>query len=83
MLSIFRNGKTVKVDGRNLSIPAVAAAARYNASVILDNSSEIRQQVNRSRELLQSKLDANKSIYGVSTGFGGSGKSWSTQIYKQ
>ena len=36
--------------------------------------------MDKSREVLQSKLDANKSVYGVSTGFGGSGKTRSTSI---
>ena len=78
----IRTGRAIKVDGRTLSIPAVTAAARYNASVILDNSPELHQQIDKSREVLQRKLDANKSVYGVSTGFGGSGKSRSSPDYR-
>lgn len=63
------------IDGTSLSIPAVAAAARFGASVKLDDSPRLREQVRKSRQALVAKVDAETSVYGVSTGFGGSGKS--------
>jgi phenylalanine ammonia-lyase len=71
--SIIRDGKPVVVDGQNLSIPAVAAAARYGASVALDESSEVRDRVLSSRRVIVDKVSNERSVYGVSTGFGGSG----------
>jgi len=40
--------------------------------VALDESLEIKDQVARSRAVIVSKVDAQTSVYGVSTGFGGS-----------
>jgi phenylalanine ammonia-lyase len=65
----------VVVDGRSLSIQAVTAAARYFASVELDGSPVTMTRLAKSRKVVVDKLDAGISIYGVSTGFGGSGES--------
>lgn len=72
-MSYYRNGKSVTVDGQTLSIAAVTAAARYHASVTLDSSPKIKDRVARSRKTIADKVDAGLSVYGVSTGFGGSG----------
>lgn len=62
------------VDGHTLSIPAVTAAARYGARVELDGSSNIKARVAKSRGVISGKVDSGTSVYGVSTGFGGSGQ---------
>ncbi len=67
-----RHGKPVTLDGKTLSIAAVAAASRYQASVELTSSPEVKRRVARSREVLAGKVDNGISVYGVSTGFGGS-----------
>ncbi len=67
------SGQPVLVDGQTLSIPAVTAAARYGAAVSLDASPHIKDRVAKSRKAIVSKVVAQTSIYGVSTGFGGSG----------
>ena len=69
-----RNGNSIHVDGYNLSVPAVAAAARYNAPVVLDDSPGVRERLQQSRDVIVAKMDAGKSVYGVSTGYGGSGE---------
>jgi phenylalanine ammonia-lyase len=69
---ILRNGKPVVVDGQNLSIAAVTAAARYQAPVSLDASHSIKNRIAKSRKVIVDKIDAGLSVYGVSTGFGGS-----------
>ncbi|KIM40278.1 hypothetical protein M413DRAFT_446453 [Hebeloma cylindrosporum] len=71
-LDSYKNGKPVVVDGQNLSIAAVTAAARYHASVALDESPALRAKIAKSRKVIVDKVDAGLSIYGVSTGFGGS-----------
>jgi len=71
---IGRDGKPITIDGHNLSIAAVAAAARLNAQVELTGSSVTRQNVKKSRAVIDGKITSGTSIYGVSTGFGGSGK---------
>jgi phenylalanine ammonia-lyase len=65
----------VNVDGYSLSIVAVAAAARYNASVELDTSPATAERVSKSRKVVVDKVSSGISVYGLSTGFGGSGKS--------
>jgi len=67
-----RQGKSVVVDGQSLSIPAVTAAARYNVSVSLDNSSLTQAKMASSRQVIADKIDSGMSVYGISTGFGGS-----------
>lgn len=68
-----RSGHSVVVDGQTLSIAAVTAAARYNAAVDLDDSSTIREHVLMSRKVIADKVESGTSVYGLSTGFGGSG----------
>jgi len=54
-------------------VAGVVGAARYGASVALDQSPENRERMAKSRDVLVDKVQANKSVYGVSTGLGGSG----------
>lgn len=72
--NFFRNGKAVVIDGHSLSVPALIAAARHNAQVSLNGSTEIRARIQTSRGVIMRKVETAKSVYGVSTGFGGSGK---------
>ena len=81
-----RDGASIPLTGASLTLPAVHAVARYpelvassldpsSTSFTIDSSPERVAFVERSRRIIDEKLSANKSIYGVSTGFGGSGKS--------
>ncbi|KAF8608246.1 phenylalanine ammonia-lyase [Ceratobasidium sp. AG-I] len=67
-----RSGKPVAIDGYSLTIPAVVAAARYAAPVALDNSSHVQTRMAKSEAAIDEKLESGKSVYGISTGFGGS-----------
>lgn len=69
-----RNGISAKLDGHNLSIATIVAVARYHAQTKLDQSKEVKERVLKSRAAIDNKLRAHLSIYGVSTGFGGSGQ---------
>jgi histidine ammonia-lyase len=71
--SFFRNGTLIVLDGQSLTVAGVIAAARYGAPVALDQSPEIRERMAKSRDVLVGKVQASKSVYGVSTGLGGSG----------
>ncbi|KAF8891770.1 L-Aspartase-like protein [Infundibulicybe gibba] len=71
-LESYQNGAPVVVDGKNLSIAAVTAASRYNASVALDGSTDIKTRIAKSRKVITDKVERGASVYGVSTGFGGS-----------
>ncbi|RDB25036.1 Phenylalanine ammonia-lyase [Hypsizygus marmoreus] len=71
-LESYKNGKPVKVDGQTLSIAAVAAAARYHARAELEDCPITRERVNKSRKAIADKVENGTSVYGLSTGFGGS-----------
>ncbi|KAH9174926.1 phenylalanine ammonia-lyase [Lactarius sanguifluus] len=71
-LESYKNGKAVIVDGHSLSVPALIATARHNAQVFLNGSTEIRSRIQTSRDVIVGKVETSKSVYGVSTGFGGS-----------
>ncbi|KAH9941936.1 phenylalanine ammonia-lyase [Amylocystis lapponica] len=71
-LEEHKSGKAVVVDGHSLTVPAVAAAARYNATVTLDGSAQLKELVRKSRAVIVGKVKSEASVYGVSTGFGGS-----------
>ncbi|KIM47098.1 hypothetical protein M413DRAFT_422798 [Hebeloma cylindrosporum] len=62
--------KPVKVDGNTLTTAAVVAASRYAASVQLDDCN--KECVEESRQVVVDKVLSGTSIYGLSTGFGGS-----------
>ncbi|KAL1941427.1 hypothetical protein VTO73DRAFT_7244 [Trametes versicolor] len=71
-LEKYKQGESVVVDGETLSIPAVTAVARHSASVVLDDAPHIQERVLKSRQVIADKVKSEKSVYGVSTGFGGS-----------
>ena len=82
--SFCRNGAPIALTGEHLTIPAVAAVARYpelvggsidNALADLGNDKARLDRLAVSRAVIDDKMAKNKSIYGVSTGFGGSGTS--------
>ncbi|KAL0072708.1 transmembrane protein [Marasmius tenuissimus] len=68
----YQSGRPIKVDGETISIAAVTAAARHHASVGLDHSSDVKDRMEKSRKALADKVDNGISVYGVTTGFGGS-----------
>jgi phenylalanine ammonia-lyase len=61
------------LDGQSLTVAGVVGVARYGASAELDEAPEIRERMAKSRDVLVGKVQATKSVYGVSTGLGGSG----------
>jgi phenylalanine ammonia-lyase len=69
-----RDGKPITIDGHSLSIAAVTAAARFNAQIELTDSPITKHNVKKSRAAIDNKIASGTSVYGVSTGFGGSGK---------
>lgn len=69
-----RSGNPVVVDGHNLTIPSVVAAARHGARVALDDSHVVKSRMAKAENAIEDKLRTGKSVYGISTGFGGSGK---------
>ena len=50
------------------------AVARHYTPITLDDSLDITERIVASRKVIVDKVQASKSVYGVSTGFGGSGE---------
>ncbi|KAJ7776524.1 L-Aspartase-like protein [Mycena maculata] len=72
-MDAYRNGKPVIVDGQTLGISAVTAAARHiDVRVELSTDEAIQERVRKSREVIHQKVKKGVSVYGLSTGFGGS-----------
>lgn len=71
-LKEYQQGLPVVVDGQTLSIAAITAASRFGAKVILDESDHVKDRVAASRNVMANKVSSNTSVYGVTTGFGGS-----------
>lgn len=71
-LDAYKSGKPVKVDGRSLSVAAVAATARHHARVEIHNVPSVRSRMDQSRKVITDKVENGTSVYGLSTGFGGS-----------
>ncbi|KIK22354.1 hypothetical protein PISMIDRAFT_102672 [Pisolithus microcarpus 441] len=87
-LDRYLAGKPIVLDGSSLSLPQIAAIALYPPSppscastphtstcapsLELTLSQDVRAKVAASRAVIDTKVAAGLSIYGVSTGFGGS-----------
>ncbi|EIW80706.1 phenylalanine ammonia-lyase [Coniophora puteana RWD-64-598 SS2] len=70
---LYANGKPVVLNGQSLTLPALAYAARRpRTRIALSADPSVRSGVEASRAVIQSKVDRNVSVYGVTTGFGGS-----------
>lgn len=62
--------KPVSIDGHTLSIADVVGIARHGVPASLSSESAVHKRIDDSVAFLESKK--HLSIYGVSTGFGGS-----------
>ncbi len=60
--------ETVVLDGDSLTIKSLIEVTRKGKSVQL--SEEAKRRIKESRKIIESKLDKDEIIYGVSTGFG-------------
>ncbi|KAF8756383.1 Phenylalanine ammonia-lyase [Rhizoctonia solani] len=78
-LQSHKSGKPVIVNGHNLTIPSVVAAARHGARVALDDSHDIKSRMTKAENAIEDKLRTGKSVYGISTGFGGSADTRTSQ----
>lgn len=62
--SCCSSGKKVTVDGKTLSIAALVAVSRYQASTQLDSSPKTKEKVDKSRNTIADKVDNGISVYG-------------------
>lgn len=80
-MSNSRHGVPVRVDGQTLSLAGVVGVARHGVSVMLDDSPTVKNAVAKSRNVIDTKVNNGTSIYGLSTGFGGSGTLFEPRLY--
>jgi histidine ammonia-lyase len=59
---------TVAIDGESLTIDDVVQVARYNTKVELAVSAIA--QIKKSRDVIETAIKENRTVYGVNTGFG-------------
>ncbi|OKL57976.1 hypothetical protein UA08_06537 [Talaromyces atroroseus] len=69
---LLKSDKPVVVDGHSLTIAAVIAVALHGKSAILTDDAATLDGVQESVDFLETELQRNRIIYGVTTGFGGS-----------
>ncbi len=63
--------KKVIIDGKTLTIRKIIAVSRHNAAVTI--SEEAKKKVVKARQVLERLVKKEKTIYGVTTGFGAFG----------
>ncbi len=69
---IFKTANdTVTIRGENLTINEVVRVARYDAKVKLTDAPDIIKRLEASHDYIVEAAKMGKSIYGVTTGFGG------------
>ncbi|KAL8836977.1 MAG: hypothetical protein Q9176_005978 [Flavoplaca citrina] len=71
-LHSIKKSQQVKLDGDNLDIPSVVAVSRYDIKPRLTDDDDFRHRINASVATLKKLLEDGSTIYGVTTGFGGS-----------
>lgn len=59
---------TVEIDGHNLTIEQVVRVARQYEIVKIKD--EVRERVKENRKIVSEVIEKNKTVYGISTGFG-------------
>ncbi|KAI9797341.1 MAG: hypothetical protein M1833_005520 [Piccolia ochrophora] len=70
-LRLQQGNGAVVLDGNSLRIPSVVSVARQGAHVTFQDTA-VRNRMVQSVSCLHEQLDALHSIYGITTGFGGS-----------
>ncbi|KAI7971149.1 hypothetical protein EIK77_002349 [Talaromyces pinophilus] len=69
---LLESDKPVIIDGQSLTITGVVAAALYGKHVAVTDDPAILDRVQQSVNILDSELKNGHTVYGVTTGFGGS-----------
>ncbi|KAL1302896.1 hypothetical protein AAFC00_003222 [Neodothiora populina] len=73
-------GAQCTIDGESLDIPAIVAVGKYGVSAALSHDSSTLKKINDSVEMLRTHLEGGHLVYGVTTGFGGSADTRTTDL---
>ncbi|WP_407310181.1 histidine ammonia-lyase [Desulfosporosinus sp. SB140] len=68
MSEILTEQLEVELDGESLTLEQMVAVARHGAKAVL--KTEAKEKVLKSREFVEQLIKDNKSVYGITTGFG-------------
>ncbi|CAI7632183.1 unnamed protein product [Penicillium bialowiezense] len=79
--SLVEGNNEISLDGNSLDIASIFAVARCDVEPTLTKDPNVLAQVERSVEFLSEELLAGNTVYGVTTGFGGSANT-RTQDYE-
>lgn len=71
-LENIKSVKHFKFDGKNLDIASVVAVSKYDVKPALDDNDEMRNRIDASVATLNRLLAEKRTVYGVTTGVGGS-----------
>ncbi|KAL8685872.1 MAG: hypothetical protein Q9224_005634, partial [Gallowayella concinna] len=71
-LKDIRKLERVQLNGSNLDVPSVVAVSKYHIQPLLADDEAFRHRIDASVETLNKLLHEGETIYGVTTGFGGS-----------
>ncbi|KUL90885.1 hypothetical protein ZTR_00704 [Talaromyces verruculosus] len=70
--NILKSDGPVVIDGHSLTIAGVVAVALHGKKAALTDDAAVLDRVNESVQFLETQLDKGHTVYGVTTGFGGS-----------
>ncbi|KAL8753617.1 MAG: hypothetical protein Q9199_004921 [Rusavskia elegans] len=79
-LNSVKELQQVKLDGESLDIPSVVAVSRYNVEPRLADDDDLRRRIDASVAALKKILEDGNTVYGVTTGFGGSADTRTNRI---
>lgn len=68
MSKIVAKQSKVELDGESLTLEQVVAVSRHGAKVVL--KAIAKENVQKSRQFVEQLIKDNKSVYGITTGFG-------------
>lgn len=63
-------GRTLVIDGSEISLQQIVRVARGEAAVEIDTGAEFANHMEQSRAVLTRALERELPVYGVTTGFG-------------
>ena len=78
----YHQTEKVVVTGEDLNLARVTAVSRGNVPVALTDSPKVKEKVDRAVEWLVKAIAKGRKIYGVTTGFGGSAETQTSETEK-
>src|SRR5260370_19061421 len=74
MATLTRSTPGISISFENLTLDQIISVVRRGEKVALCSDAGFREKLQRSRQVLESKLAQGEIVYGVNTGFGGNAR---------